>query len=163
MDSNFIERVQNITLIEEEGEVIKVGVMHRDKILEECSLSLLGHFLTTRSYNQSATKSLIRSIWKMGSDPRIVDVGDGLFQFKFTLESKLKWVLNIGLWSFENHSLVLRRWERGMTARMVTFNSIPLWVQVGLPFDLISEEASKDISGGLGNVVEIDNKVFSFE
>ena len=51
MDSDFIERVQNITLIEEEGEVIKVGRIHKGKILEECSLSLLGRFLTTRSYN----------------------------------------------------------------------------------------------------------------
>ena len=48
-----------------------------------------------------------------------------------------------------------------MTARTVTFNSILLWVLVGLPFDLISEEASSNIGGGLGNVVEINNKVFS--
>ena len=87
MDSDLIERVQNITLIEEEGEVIKVGRIHKGKILEECSLSLLGRFLTTRSYNKSPAKSLIRSVWKMGSNPNIVDVGDGLFQFKFTLES----------------------------------------------------------------------------
>ena len=70
----------------------------------------------------------------MGADLKIVYVGDGLFQFKFALESKLKWVIHNGQWSFKNHPLVLRRGERGMTARMVTFNSIPLWVQVwGLP------------------------------
>ena len=51
-----------------------------------------------------------------------------------------------------------------MTARTVEFKHIPLWVQVwGLPFDLISEEASKDIGEGLGKVVEIDNKVFLSE
>ena len=33
----------------------------------------------------------------------------------------------------------------------------------GLPFDLISEEASRDIGSGLGKVIEIDNKVFSSE
>ncbi|KAK7828141.1 uncharacterized protein LOC112024263 [Quercus suber] len=158
MDSDFLERVQKITLTKDEGEVIKVKSTHRDKILEACSLSLLGHFLTTRPYNQSAAKSLLRSVWK------IVDVGDGLFQFKFTLESQLKWVIQNGPWSFENHPLVLRRWERGMTAGMVMFNSIPLWVQVwGLPFDLISEEATRDIGEGLGIVVEVDNKAFSSE
>ncbi|XP_075640356.1 uncharacterized protein At4g02000-like [Castanea sativa] len=164
MDSDFIERIQNITLTKEEGEVIKVGGTHRDKILEECSLCLLGHFLTTRSYNQGAAKSLIRLVWKMGSDLKIVDVGSGLFQFKFALESQLKWVIHNGQGSFENHPLVLRRWERGMTASTVTFNSITLWVQVwGLPFDLMSEEACRDIGGGLGKVVEIDNKAFSSE
>ena len=51
-----------------------------------------------------------------------------------------------------------------MTARTVAFNSIPMWVQVwGLPFDLISKEASKDIESGLGKVIEIDNKAFSSE
>ena len=109
MVSDFIKRVQNITLIKEEREVIKIGGTHKGKIFEECSLSLLGFFLPTRSYNQNAAKSLIRFVWKMGSDPRIMDVGDGLFQFKFTLESYLKWVLNNGPWSFENHSLVLQR------------------------------------------------------
>ena len=164
MDSDFTERIQNITLTEEEGEVIKVGGTHRDKILEECSLSLFGRFLTTRSYNQGATKSLIRSVWKMGSDMKIVDVGSGLFQVKFALECRMKWVIHNGPWSFENHPLVLRRWERGMMASTVTFNSVPLWVQLwGLPFDLISEEACRDIDGGLGKVMEVDNKAFSSE
>ena len=49
-------------------------------------------------------------------------------------------------------------------ARTVTFNSIPLWVQLWrLPFNLISEEATKDIGEGPGTIVEIDNKVFSSE
>ena len=65
MVSDFIKRVQNITLIKEEREVIKVGGAHKGKIFEECSLSLLGFFLTTRSYNQNAAKSLIRFVWKM--------------------------------------------------------------------------------------------------
>ena len=102
MDLDFLERVQNITLTKEEGEVIKVRSTHRDKILEACSLSLLRHFLTTRPYNQSAAKSLLRLVWKMGDDLKIVDVGDGLFQFKFALESQLKWVIQNGPWSFEN-------------------------------------------------------------
>ena len=142
MDTDFIERIQNISLTEEEGAVIKDGGTHKEKILEECSLSLLGRFLTTHSYNQGAAKSLLRSVWKMGSDLKIVDMGGGLFQFKFALEIQLKWVIHNSPWSFENHPLVLRRWERGMTASTVTFTSIPMWVQVwGLPFDLISEEA----------------------
>ena len=64
--------------------VIRVGIVHRDRMLEECSLSLLGRFLTNRSFNQRAAKALLRFVWKMGSDVRIVDVGDGVFQFKFS-------------------------------------------------------------------------------
>ena len=38
MESDFIERLQNITLTKEEEEVIQVGATQRDRILEECSL-----------------------------------------------------------------------------------------------------------------------------
>ena len=68
---------------------------------------------------------------------KITEVGDGLFQFKFSMESQLNWVINNGPWSFDNHILLLRRWEKGMTAFSVKFLTIPIWVPVwGLPFDL---------------------------
>ena len=44
MDSDFIERLQMFNLTEEEGEAITVCSDHREKILEECSLSLIGRF-----------------------------------------------------------------------------------------------------------------------
>ena len=164
MDSNFVQKLQNIKLTEDEGVVIRVGTVHRDRILEECSLSLLGRFLTNRPFNQRAAKALLRSVWKIGSDVRIVDVGDGVFQFKFSMESQLKWVLANGLWSFEDQPLVLCRWERGMTAASIRFTSIPMWIQVwGLPFDLLSEDVGRDIGNGLGKVVEVDLKAFSLD
>ena len=157
-----MDKLQSITLTEDEEKVIKVGVSQRERMLEECSLSLLGRFLTTRVLNQRVAKSMLRFVWRMGSDLRIVDVGDDLFQFKFTMESQLKWVLANDPWSFEDHLLVLRRWERGMTATSVRFSSMPMWVQVwGLPFDLLVEEVGRDIGSGLGEVLKVDFKAFS--
>ena len=48
MDYDFIERLQSINLTKEEREVIKVQLGNRAKILEECSLSLMGRFLTMK-------------------------------------------------------------------------------------------------------------------
>ena len=97
----------------------------------------------------------------MGDDLKIVEVGDGLLQFKFTLESQLLWVWNNGPWCFDNHMLAVKRWEKGMTSRPVTFTHLPFWVQVwGLPFDLMTEEAGHDIGRGLGKVIEVDSKAF---
>lgn len=46
-------------------------------------------------------------------------------------------------------------------ARMATFNSLPIWIQVlGLPFNLINKEVGWDIEKGLGQVIEVDSKVF---
>ena len=50
---------------------------------------------------------MLQAMWRMGSDLGIVDVGDDLFQFKFTMESQLKWELANGPCSFEDHPLAL--------------------------------------------------------
>lgn len=123
MDSDFIERLQSINLTEEEGEVIKVR-SNNCAILEECSLSLMGRFYTTKLINMWATKNLLWSVWKLGQDLKITNVGEGLLQFKFSMDSQLNWVLNNGLWSFDNHLLRLRRWEKGMTTFMVDFKCV---------------------------------------
>ena len=159
MDSDFIKWIQNISLTSEEEEPITIQTARRDEILEEYSLSLIEKFMTTRPFNARAAKNLLRSVWKMGSNLKIVDVGEGLFQFRFLLESQLQWVWDNGPWSFENNMLVLQRWEKGLIARSVWFTSLPMWVQVyGLPFDLINEEAGLDIGRGIGRVVEVDCK-----
>ena len=126
MDSNFIERIQYISLTFEEEEPITIRTACEDEILEEYSLSLIGKFMTTRPFNARAAKNLLRSVWKMGSNLKIVDVGEGIFQFRFSLESQLQWVWDNGPWSFENNMLVLQRWEKGLTAKSVRFTSLPM-------------------------------------
>ncbi|XP_030964814.1 uncharacterized protein LOC115986092 [Quercus lobata] len=164
MESEVLERIQSMKLTMDEDEVMAIWPVRRDKILEEFSLSLIGCFLTSKSINFRAAKNLIRSMWKLGDDLRIVEMGDGIFQFKFSLESQLAWVWNNSPWCFDNHLLALRRWEKGMTVRSVTFTHQPFWIQVwGLPFDLITEEVGRDIDNGIGKLVEVDCKTFQTE
>ena len=68
MEADFIDKMQQIRLTEEEGEVLEIRSTNRDKTLEECSLSLLGRFLSTRPYNLRAAKATIRAAWKLGSE-----------------------------------------------------------------------------------------------
>ena len=126
MDSEVIDRLKRINLTEEEGEIIKVKPRQREQTLEEYSLSLLGKFHTTQPFNQRAAKNFLRSAWKFGTELKIVEVGEGFFQFKFAMESQLLWVVNNGPWSFNNHLLLLWRWERGMPANLMTFTHLLL-------------------------------------
>lgn len=130
MDPNILDYIKQISLMAEEMSNIAIQHNNRDKILEDCSLSLLGHFLTERPFNKRIAKNLLRASWKLGNDLKIVDVGDDIFQFRFKLKSQMEWVLNKGSWSFENRLLVVQRWERGLTTQIITFPTVVLWVQV---------------------------------
>ena len=57
MDTDFIERLQKLKLMAEEGEVITVRAKNREKTLEDCSLNLVGRFHTTKIHKfQSCEK-----------------------------------------------------------------------------------------------------------
>ncbi|KAK7857081.1 uncharacterized protein CFP56_019836 [Quercus suber] len=99
-------------------------------------------------------------MWKLGDDLKIVEIGNGLLQFKFSLESQLMWVWNKSPWCFKNRLLAFRHWEKGMTVRFITFTHQLFWIQVwGFTFDLIIEEAGSNIGSDIGKLVEIRMEV----
>lgn len=95
----------------------------------------------------------------MGSDMRIVEVGNGILQFKFSSKYQMKWVKKNGTRNFDNNLLLLCGWRKGLLAANIVFIHSPFWVQVwGLPFELMLEETSKDIGNKIGNCVETDKR-----
>jgi hypothetical protein len=113
---DVIKGLQKINFTEEEVSITIVKTS-RERILEECSLSLFGKFLTTIPFNRRAARDTMRMAWHMGSDLKILEVRDDILQFIFPIEFQMQWVLNNEPWSFENHLLLLRRWERGLRTR----------------------------------------------
>ena len=153
MEAEVLDRIQKMKLTMDEDEAMTIRSVKRDEILEEFSLSLVRRFLTSKQINLQAAKNVLRSMWKLGDDMKIIEVGEGLLQFKFSMESQLMCVWNNASWCFNNHLLALRRWEKGMSVRPVTFLKQLFWIQVwGLPFDLINEEAGSDIGRSIGEL-----------
>uniref|UniRef100_A0A7N2QZ38 CCHC-type domain-containing protein n=1 Tax=Quercus lobata TaxID=97700 RepID=A0A7N2QZ38_QUELO len=92
MDPSILSSLQNLQLTKEEEEAIPISVSNCPGLLEECSLSLFGRLLVDRQQNQRALKNTLRSAWKMGSDMRIVEVGNNILQFKFSSKFQMEWV-----------------------------------------------------------------------
>ena len=130
MDQVILDGLQNLQLTREEEEGIQLSNPCRVEWLEECHLSLFGKLLSDRKQNQRALKSTLRSAWRMGLDLRIVEVGNGILQFKFNLKHQLEWVEKNGPWNFDNNLLLLCRWRKGLTATNISFSHSPFWVQV---------------------------------
>ena len=128
MDLSILYSLQNLQLTKEEEEAIPITVTNSSDLLEECFLSLFGRLLSDRQQNQRALKSTLRSTWKMGSDMRIVEVGNNILQFKFSSKYQLEWVKRCGPWSFNNNLLLPCRWKKGLTSTNISFTHSPFWV-----------------------------------
>ena len=78
MDLSILYSLQNLQLTKVEEESIPITVTNSSGLLEESSLSLFGRLLFDRQQNQRGLKNTLRSAWKMGSDMRIVEVGNNI-------------------------------------------------------------------------------------
>ena len=105
----------NLKLTKEEEEDIVIANSNSSGIFEECSLSLFGRLLSDCHQNLRALKNSLKAAWKMGSDLRIVEVGNNILQFKFGSRCQLEWVEKSGPCDFDNNLLLLCRWRKGLT------------------------------------------------
>ena len=86
MEQDLIEGTKHMRLTKDEE--VQIVVLGEDKaeMLEECALSMVGRLLTNRKQNQRALKNTLRLAWKASLDLRIVEVGNDIYQFKFSNE-----------------------------------------------------------------------------
>lgn len=99
-------------------------------------------------------------MWGLEEGVQILEVGANLFQFKFNTEFDMERILQGGPWSFDNQALMLRRWQKGMIAANVKFESISLWVQVwDAPFEMISPKVVKEIGSRIGIVEAVEKRI----
>lgn len=159
MAEDVSSRLENMRLTTEEEEVITISDEGWKEEIEGCSLSLIGKLITCKPFNKRAAQITLRRAWGLEKDLQIGEVGSNLFQFKFSREFNLDRVFRRGPWSFDNQVLLLRRWQKGMTATNVKFDSVALWVQIwGAPFDMSSPKVATEIGRRLGEVVEVEKR-----
>ena len=164
MEQAILDGLQNLQLTKEEEEGIQISAPSRADLLEECHLSLFEKLLYDHQQNQRALKSTLQSVWKMGSDLRIVDIGNDILQFKFSSKYQMEWVEKNGLWNFDNNLLLLCRWRKGLSAANIVFSHLPFWVQVwGVPFELMTKDTGRDIRNRIGNFLEANKRSWQLD
>ena len=88
-----------------------------------------------------------------------MEVGDSLFQFKFSTEFDMERILHGSPWTFDNQLLLLQKWHRGITARNVSLDYASLWIQIwDAPFDMVSPTVAKEVGGRLGKVEDVEKR-----
>lgn len=159
MAEEVIDSLENMKLTAEEEEIIKISNEGQLAEIESCNLSLIGKFLTCRAFNKRVALSMIRKVWGKNYEMQIVEVGSNLFQFKFPIEFDLSRLLKGDPCSFDNQMLLLKRWQRGMTASNVKLDHASLWIQIwGAPFDIVSLQVAKEVGSKLGMVEDVERR-----
>ncbi|GMY32128.1 hypothetical protein FCV25MIE_27370 [Fagus crenata] len=72
-EDDLSARLQKVNLTNEKEDNIVITAANKGSALEECSLSLLGRFLTQKPINFRVARSTLRLAWRMGDDVRIVE------------------------------------------------------------------------------------------
>ena len=120
------DSLEKMKLTIEEEETIAISDEGRKEAIESCHMSLIGKFLTCKSFNKLAAKNTIRRAWGLNDLMQILEVGPNLFQFKFQSEFDLDRILRGGPWTFDNQLLLLQRWKKGMTVGNIRLEAASL-------------------------------------
>ena len=86
-----------MTLTLEEEETITISNEGRREELESCALSLIGKFLTCKSFNKRVALITLKKAWGLKNGVQVIEVGSNLFQFNFRSEFELDRVYTRGL------------------------------------------------------------------
>ena len=101
MADDVINCLENMKLTTDEEEVIAIPDEGRKVEIESCNLSLIGKFLTCKTFNKKAAKGTLRKAWGLEDSLQILEVGSNLFQFKFQSEFDMVRILRGGPWTSE--------------------------------------------------------------
>ena len=79
MADDVIDGLKNMKLTMDEEEVIGISDEGRLEAIESCNLSLIGKFLTCKSFNRRVAENILRRAWGLDNKLQILEVGLNLF------------------------------------------------------------------------------------
>ena len=79
MAKKVISNLEKMTLTLEEKEVIEISDEGRREEIVDCSLSLIGKFVTCKPFNKKAVHNMLKKAWGMEVGVQIVEVESNLF------------------------------------------------------------------------------------
>lgn len=128
---------------------VKVPLPDNSELLRKHTLTLIGRVTNKTVQKVWSVIPFFTEHWKTEFKPVGSDLGNGLFQFQFELESDLLSVLEQRPYHYARWMIILQRWEPTISPSFPSL--IPFWVKVqGLPVHLWTEATIKCIGEDIG-------------
>lgn len=122
----LVASCQNLTIgEEEEGGLVLEGDCGNEAEYE-FSLCLVGRFLVTKSVNFQAMQDTLIPIWQPMKGIEVKELPDCRYLFQFFHIRDMERVLQDGLWSFVNNTLLLHRLMPGEQFSHIPLNVVEL-------------------------------------
>ena len=164
MAAELVEQCAKLNIVDEENEIVDLGVVDSGDARLKTSLMLVGKVISERAVNLDALQRTMSQIWALHRNlvVRAIDSNTFVFQF-FHWKDKEK-ILAGRPWSFDQKLLVLNEIVGDEQPSQVVLDSSPFWVRLyNLPFNCRAEEEVKAIASCLGKVMEVDLDDFGLE
>uniref|UniRef100_A0A5K1FR12 CCHC-type domain-containing protein n=1 Tax=Nymphaea colorata TaxID=210225 RepID=A0A5K1FR12_9MAGN len=116
-------------------------------------IKLLGKVL-----GYKALPSLIKQLWVLQGNYRIVDLGIDYFLIKFEKMEDYKQVLDGGPWVIGGHYLTVRQWTSNFSSSSDKIANLIAWIPFPeLPLEYYHSVALRRIAAKVGRVVHLDD------
>ncbi|XP_048603602.1 serine/arginine repetitive matrix protein 1-like [Brassica napus] len=129
----------------------RVRVMEPDitALKQKHSLTIIGRVTNPSVQKVWSLLPFFTEHWKADIPPTGSDLGLGMFQFQFELESDLLTVLEKQPYHFARWMIILQRWEPTCSPEFPSM--IPFWIKIhGVPIHLWTEETIRSLGKDIG-------------
>lgn len=134
---------------------IQVQETENHYLIHKHSLTLIGKITNPSVQKVWSVINFFTEHWKTEKQPVGADLGQGLFQFQFELESDLLAVLDKRPYHYARWMIILQRWEPTTSPQFPSL--IPFWIKVqGIPVHLWKEETIQQLGDDIGIFEEAD-------
>ncbi|KAF7143851.1 hypothetical protein RHSIM_Rhsim05G0174100 [Rhododendron simsii] len=156
MEEDLLEKLSSFVLTNNEEEAVVLDDEDFNISRQECLRSAMGKVITQKGVNLGGLKASMDLAWGYPKGLKVMEVGGGIYQFIFGKESDLLRVISGGPWLYNNHLIVLHRWEEGVKPEQINFSYSSFWIQLrALPLEFMSVEVGKKMMVGFGEVLEV--------
>lgn len=110
-------------------------------------------FLTKRALNIEAIAKTFSPIWRARNGFKVQKKGDHVVLFTSDNKTEMEKVLAAKPWNFDQHLMVLQRYDKDIDVVDIKFNMVTFWVQVhDIPVRFRTRSVAEKICGAIGTV-----------